>query len=100
MSNILTLWRQKNFNSFTLNTELEKFEPDFEILYKREIDVKMKYLDIDAVIFMAKIISWEFPDFSVERCFASLKQIQEIIDKEGYFESLEHRFIIVAKNKE
>lgn len=98
MSQVLTPWRVDDYESHTLATELAKFEDDFDILSKREIDVKMRYLEISAVIFMAKIITWEFPDFSVEKCFKELKQIESLIEKEGYFESIEHRFLIVAKN--
>ncbi len=98
MSLLLTPWRVFDYESFTLHTELDNFKDKFEIITQREIDVKMKYLNIEAVIFMAKIIEWEFPDFSVEKCFNQLKDIEDMIEKEGYFESIEHRFLIVARN--
>ena len=99
MSDILTPWRVKDHESFTLKKELSRFtSTGFQILKSDEKHLYARYNTIEGVIFMAKIIDWEFPKFSVERCYHELLQVDEIIQENGYFESLEHRFIIVAKN--
>jgi len=46
--------------------------------------------------YFAKIIEWEFPGFSVERCFDQLCMLQEQVDKNGFIRSREHRFLLVA----
>ena len=53
-------------------------EEGFEILYKNEYFPKIKFFDLGAIEFFAKIIEWEFINFSVK----------DSIDK---FEILENR---------
>ena len=48
-------------------------------------------------MWFARIIEWEFPDFSVEKCFDKLLKMQEKIDKNGFVEGTIHRYLIVAK---
>lgn len=69
----------------------------FAILKEDEFFPTQKFFDIGALIYFAKIIKWEFPNFSVERCFEQLCKLQSIIEEKGYVESKEHRFIIVAQ---
>lgn len=57
----------------------------------------MKLFDLGAVAYFAKQCVWEFPGFSVDRCFEELKAIGAEIDKVGYLSNKEHRFIIVAR---
>ena len=69
----------------------------FTILEQMEEMTEMKIFDLGAVVYFAKQCVWEFPDFSVERCFKELKAIGEEIDKKGYLSNREHRFLIVSK---
>lgn len=55
------------------------------------------FYDIGAFVWFAHIIEWEFPGFSVERCFGELLKMQEKIDKNGVVEGSVHRFLIVAR---
>ena len=50
----------------------------------------IKFYDIGAFVWFAHIIEWEFPDFSVDRCFERLIKMQEMIDKMAV---LRERFI-------
>ena len=43
--------------------------------------------------------NWEFPEFSVKKCFDKLLEMQEVIDKNGFVEGTIHRYLIVAKKK-
>ncbi len=43
------------------------------------------------------MIEWEVPDFSVEKCFDKLIEMQEEIDKNGFVQGTIHRYLIVAK---
>lgn len=69
----------------------------FIILKSDEYFPTLKFLDVGAVVYFAKIIEWEFPNFSVEGCFQELCQLQKLIEQQGFIESKEHRFIIVAQ---
>lgn len=92
-----------NFKSqyldFEVNKEVSKFKDlNFSILYENEYFPCLKFFDVGAIVYLANIIVWEFPNFSVERCFNQLCRLEEELEENGYIESLEHRFIIVAKN--
>jgi hypothetical protein len=69
----------------------------FIILEQMEEMAEMKIFDLGAVVYFAKQCVWEFPDFSVDRCFQKLKVIGEEINKKGYLSNREHRFLIVAR---
>lgn len=71
----------------------------FEILYGDEYFPYLRFKDIGAIVYFAKIIQWEFPNFSVENCFEELCKLYDDISLTGYIESIEHRFIIVCRKK-
>jgi len=60
---------------------------------------KLLFSDIGAIVYFAKIIEWEFPGFSVQRCFNALMGLQKTIEEQAYVESREHRFFLVCKKK-
>ena len=61
--------------------------------------VESRYLDVGAVVFQASVCPWEFPGFSVEACKDTLFQMEEQVERLGFVPNLEHRFLIVAKNR-
>ena len=71
----------------------------FEILRAEENFGKCRFYDTGAVVFHAKIIEWEFPGFSVEKNWERLMDIQREIERKGYIEATEHRFLIVARKE-
>lgn len=85
-------------NAFDLGHEKTRFEDaGFRILRAEECFGRCRFFDTGAVVFHAKIIEWEFPGFSVERCWERLLDIQREIESRGYIETTEHRFLIVAQ---
>lgn len=98
LSSLLGL--KRDGKDFSLAAENSNFmKSGFEILESDEYYQTVKYNHIEAVIFMAKIIDWEFPNFSVENCFNELQEIEKQILNMGFVESIEHRFFLVAKKK-
>ncbi|VYU38314.1 Uncharacterised protein [Clostridium tertium] len=71
----------------------------FEVLYANEYFPFLRFKDIGVIVYFAKIIEWEFPNFSVENCFEELCKLNEDINIKGYVESIEHRYIIVSKKQ-
>lgn len=85
--------------TFSLETELPKFRGcGFAVKYANECFPPLKFFDVGAIVYWAKIIVWSFPGFSVERNFDRLCALQEDIDQKGFVSTLEHRFIIIAQN--
>lgn len=82
----------------TLEDNLKKLGNSlFEIIYANEYFPYLRFKDIGAVVYFAKIIEWEFPNFSVENSFKELCKLQDDIIHKGYVESIEQRYIIVCR---
>lgn len=77
---------------------VEAFESNgFEIIQSEESFTPIRFYDTGALVYFAKIIEWEFPNFSVDTCFENLYKIDKEINEAGYIEGTEHRFLLVAK---
>ncbi len=72
-------------------------ESGFEILEKKECFPSLRFSEVGAFVYFAKIIEWEFPGFSVNKYLKELYELHNEIEKLGYIELKEHRFLIVAK---
>lgn len=81
-----------------LNKAVEEIK-DFgwNVIRNEEVFPKTYFYDIGALVYYAKIIQWEFPDFSVEKCFNKLVELQKRIEEKGYVDTVEHRYILVAE---
>lgn len=90
---------QPLFPDHSLTKEIPRFQAHgFEIKYSSEAFPEVRFNDVGAVVYFAKIIEWEFPNFSVDRNFAQLCALQVELCKNGYITSREHRFIVAAQN--
>lgn len=72
-------------------------ELNYQIILSKEAFLESNFFDIGALVYYAKIIEWEFPNFSVDSCFDMLCKCQEEIERNGFIKGTDHRFIIVAK---
>jgi SAM-dependent methyltransferase len=72
-------------------------EAGFELLQAEEAFLPIRFMDVGALVWFARIISWEFVEFSVEKCFDQLMKAQEIINTCGYVEGMAHRYLIIAR---
>jgi SAM-dependent methyltransferase len=70
---------------------------DFQIVKQLEDIYPQRFYDVGAIVYQLKAIPWQIPDFSVERYFDQLKTVHENIQRDGYVDVLEHRFIIIAE---
>lgn len=88
----------KPFPQLNLVTQRANFErAGFQILKAEEAFRPIKFYDVGAFVWFAHIIEWEFPDFSVDKCFEQLLKMQEKIEETGKVEGTIHRYLIVAK---
>lgn len=89
---------EKPFPHLNLKEQKKVFEDaGFNIIEKAEAYRPIKFYDIGAFVWFAHIIEWEFPDFSVEKCFKQLLEMQKVIESKGSFVGTIHRYLIVAK---
>lgn len=88
----------KPFPHLNLTEQRRNFErAGFQIIQAEEAYRPITFYDVGAFVWFAHVIEWEFPDFSVERCFERLLKMQELIDRDGKIEGTIHRYLIVAK---
>lgn len=69
----------------------------FEILDAQECFRPIKFFDVGALVWFARIIEWEFPNFSVDTCVGRLLNAQQILKQNGCIEGKIHRFLLVAQ---
>ena len=86
------------FPHLTLARQQPCFEAaGFEILRAEEAFCPIRFFDIGAFVWFARIIEWEFIGFSVEKCFTRLLELQQVVEQRGFIEGSIHRFLIVAR---
>jgi SAM-dependent methyltransferase len=89
---------ERPFPHLNLVEQRKHFEnAGFHIINAEEAYRPIKFYDIGAFVWFAHIIEWEFPNFSVDKCFEHLLKMQEVIDDEGKLEGTIHRYLIIAK---
>ena len=89
---------QKPFTGWNLAEQKRCIEgAGFEVLRADECFRPIKFTDIGALVWFARIIEWEFVDFSVESCMEQLLKAQEILEQRGAVEGTTHRFLLVAR---
>ena len=86
------------FPEATLANQRGAFEDaGFAILRAEEAFRQMTFSDVGAFVWFARIIEWEFPGFSVDRCFDRLLKLQQTVEREGKIACTTHRYLLVAK---
>ena len=81
-----------------LDMAAEKFKKaGFDIIDGQEAFRAIKFWDVGALVWFARIIEWEFPGFSVDGCLENLWKAQAVLEKEGVIEGRVHRFLLVAR---
>ena len=98
---LATFFDDKHIDQFpemTLEKSVQRLiNKGFKIIDKKEYYPKIKFFDLGAIAYFAKIISWEFIDFSVVRHFNKFIELNEKIKETGYIVSTEHRIMIISE---
>lgn len=75
-----------------------KFEDaGFTVLQGEEAFRPIRFFDVGALVWFARIIRWEFPDFSVDTHTDNLLNVQRILEERGSIDGSIHRFLLVAR---
>lgn len=69
----------------------------FSILRAEECFCPIRFYDVGALVWFARVITWEFPDFSVDTHLENLLNAQRILEETGYIEGSVHRFLLVTR---
>jgi len=69
----------------------------YQIIETDEALYPVKFFDVGALVFFAKIIVWEFPGFSVKTHLDKLLDCQREINEIGFLQGTGHRFYIVSR---
>ena len=89
---------RKKFPGHNLREQIKLFETyGFSILEQNEAYMPIYFYDTGALVWFAKIIEWEFVDFSVARCFEQLLEVEKEISEKGFAEGKVHRFYFVGR---
>ena len=95
---LLPEYKDLPYSEHYLNIKQQEIsEQGFEILESGETFQPIKFFDTGALVWFAKIIEWEFPNFSVKSHLDNLYKIQEIIEANRVVEVRIHKFFIVSK---
>ena len=74
-------------------------EAGFTILRGEEVFRPIRFFDVGALVWFARIIQWEFPGFSVDTHLENLLNAQRILEKNGSIDGSIHRFLLVARKE-
>ena len=89
---------EKPFPHLNLTEQRQVFEAaGFQILRGEEAYRPIRFYDVGAFVWFARVIPWEFPGFSVEGCFDRLLALQEDLQRDGVIEGTIHRYLLVAR---
>ena len=81
-----------------LDITTQKFkDAGFTILRGEEVHRPIRFFDVGALVWFARIIQWEFPDFSVDTHLDNLLHAQKILEEQGSIDGSIHRFLLVAQ---
>ena len=69
----------------------------FTVVQAQEAFRPIRFYDVGALVWFARIIEWEFPRFSVESCLEQLEMAQRILEEKGCIEGRIHRFLLAAQ---
>lgn len=69
----------------------------FKILDTQECFPSIKFFDVGALVWFARIIQWEFPNFSVDTCVNGLLNAQKLLEQNGCIDGRTHRFLLIAQ---
>lgn len=67
------------------------------ILDGQEAFRPIRFWDVGALVWFARIIEWEFPGFSVESCLDGLCRAQALLERDGVIQGMIHRYLLIAQ---
>ncbi len=69
----------------------------FKIIMQKEAFRPIKFFDVGALVWFAKVLPWEFCNFTVDAHLQELITLQKELEQKGMIEGTIHRYIMVAQ---
>lgn len=69
----------------------------FTVLRGEEAFRPIRFFDVGALVWFARVIPWEFPGFSVDACLDRLLYAQRLLETRGSVDGTIHRYLIEAQ---
>ena len=90
----------KPFPGWNLQTQSKDLQAQgFQILRGEECFRPIRFYDVGALVWFARIIEWEFPVFSVDACLDRLMEAQRRLNTDGVIEGRIHRFLLMVEKR-
>ncbi|MDQ0176567.1 class I SAM-dependent methyltransferase [Bacillus chungangensis] len=88
---------QQEYLDWNLENAARKLKDNgFNILETDEAFPTQRFFDVGALIYYLKAIPWQIEDFSVSAYRDQLFQVHQMIEKNGFIDVKQHRFLLVA----
>lgn len=88
---------QQEYLDWNLENAARKLKDNgFDILETDEAFPTQRFFDVGALIYYLKAIPWQIEDFSVSAYRDQLFQVHQMIEKNGFIDVKQHRFLLVA----
>lgn len=71
----------------------------FSVLRQESCFRPIRFYDVGALVWFARVIPWEFTGFSVDSHLERLLNAQHILEETGFVEGSTHRFLLVAQKR-
>ena len=69
----------------------------FTVTEAQEAYCPIRFWDVGALVWFARVIPWEFPGFSVETCRDRLFQVQSVLEQKGVIQGTIHRYFLTVE---
>jgi hypothetical protein len=87
------------YQDWKLHTAAEELADQLVLVEQKEAFPFMRFYDIGAVVFYLKAIPWQIPSFTMEAYRDSLIELHQFIEKKGFLDVKQHRFLLAAACK-
>lgn len=67
------------------------------VLDAQEAFRPIRFRDVGALVWFARVIPWEFPGFSAETCLDGLYRAQKRLERDGVIRGTIHRYLLLGK---
>ena len=90
--------KEKSFPGHNLEKQAALFTAiGLTSLEQGETYKPIRFFDTAALVWFARVIVWEFVDFSVDACFKNSLEVEKQIREKGFVEGQVHRFYFVMR---
>ncbi len=99
LANFLTP-QSRPAGTVNLENRLQKMEAVFRIMFRDQAYPAVRFTDMEDLYRYLSLRPEKFPGFSKEACGPALQSLQALLEKEGFLENREHRFLLIGKKRE